>query len=292
MGIRINPSQVAESYRDEIKADLAKIPTALKLVGFLASDVGPSATYANYTRVGCEKVGIEFEERRVSKFDLEQQIVEANSDPDVHGILVYYPVFGVAQDNYIKDQVDPKRDVEGLHTYWLRKLYRNEREDERGNKAILPCTPLAILKLVNECGEMTGTGSPLEGKEVTIFNRSEVVGRPLAHMMANDGAVVTSFDIDGVQRVTANEITECDVTRTEALAKADIVITGVPSKDFELIRAEEIQANAVCINFSSVPNFAEDAAEKARAFVPRVGPMTVTMVLRNTLRLFHSYHSG
>ena len=292
MGQKLNPSAVANSFRDEIRSQVEAIGHPLKLVGFLTSDFTPSMTYADYTRRGCESVGIGFEARTVSKHELEHAILMSNEDPSVHGILVYYPVFGVEQDNYLKDQVDPKKDVEGLHTYWLRKLYHNERTDDEGNKAILPCTPLAILKLIDAIGEMKPSAPPLANREVVIFNRSEVVGRPLASMMANDGARVLSFDINGLIEFTKDGPREADIARTEALAAADIVVTGVPSREFPLIRAEEIRDNAVCINFSTIKNYTREAAEKARIFVPRVGPMTVTIALRNTLRLFHSYHSG
>jgi len=127
-----------------------------------------------------------------------------------------------------------------------------------------------------------------------VFNRSEVVGRPLASMLANDGASVTSFDIDGPQLFVPghgdapHSVQETDVDRATALAAADIVITGVPSRSFQRIAASEIADNAICVNFSTFANFEPDVREKASAFVPRVGPMTVTMALRNTLRLYQN----
>lgn len=291
MGTRINPSDVAKGFRSELSEAVAAIERPLKLVGFLTSDFAPSVTYARYTRLGCEAVGIGFDLRKTGKFDLERAIQLANEQPDVDGIIIYYPVFGVEQDNYIKDQIDPCKDVEGLNTYWLRKLYQNDRYDEHGNKAILPCTPLAVLKLLDTAGEMAGTPRPLEGRKVAIFNRSEVVGRPLASMMANDGAHVFSFDIYGVVEFGAHSMVESSISRADALRAADVVITGVPSKEFPLVSADEISAEACCINFSTIKNFAKDATEKARVFIPRVGPMTVTMALRNTARLCRSYHA-
>lgn len=291
MGTRINPSEVAKAFRRELSDAVAAIERPLRLVGFLTSDFAPSVTYARYTRLGCEAVGIEFDLRKTPKFDLEQAIQLANEQPDVDGIIIYYPVFGVEQDNYIKDQIDPRKDVEGLNTHWLRKLYHNDRHDEQGNKAILPCTPLAVLKLLDAAGEMNGTPRPLEGKTVTIFNRSEVVGRPLASMMANDGAHVFSFDIYGVVEFAEDGTVESSITRADALRSSDVVITGVPSREFPLVSADEIRAEACCINFSTLRNFEKDAVQKARIFIPRVGPMTVTMALRNTVRLYRSFHA-
>ena len=73
---------------------------------------------------------------------------------------------------------------------------------------------------------------------------------------------------------------------------AAVVVTGVPDKAFQLVSADELSPDAVCINFSTIKNFTDEAAEQARVFIPRVGPMTVTMALRNTLRLFNSYHQS
>ncbi|MET0390810.1 MAG: bifunctional methylenetetrahydrofolate dehydrogenase/methenyltetrahydrofolate cyclohydrolase, partial [Polyangiales bacterium] len=197
---------------------------------------------------------------------------------------------------YLRDLVDPGKDIEGLHSTWARALYENRRfiDAAKTKKAILPCTPLAILKLVEAAGFFGSEGRPLEGRTVTIFNRSEVVGRPLASMMANDGARVYSFDVDGPLAFeppggpdTAYTLHETDVTRARALAESEIVITGVPSKQFEVVRADELRPGSLCINFSTFKNFAEDIVDQRRAgaFVPRVGPMTVLMVVRNALRL-------
>jgi 5,10-methylene-tetrahydrofolate dehydrogenase/methenyl tetrahydrofolate cyclohydrolase len=119
------------------------------------------------------------------------------------------------------------------------------------------------------------------------------VGRPLASMLAHDGARVYSFDIDGPLLFSppttpegAHRASEIDIDRARALAESDIVVTGVPSQHFELIRAAEIRPGAVCINFSTYRNFHADIIGKAGAFAPRVGPMTVVMALRNALRLY------
>lgn len=290
----IDPSQVAKTYRRQVREHLGRLNLGLKLVGFLSTDSPPSATYASYTQAGCEDVGIAFELRRVPKLELEDAIDRANADPSVHGIIVYYPVFGAERDRYIKDAVDARKDIEGLNTEWARRLYHNQRfiDQERTKKAILPCTPLAIVKLIEAAGTAHVGGTPLAGKTVTIFNRSEVVGRPLASMLANDGAHVYSFDVDGPLLFRKEHVLESTATRAEALAGSDIVITGVPSRQFPLVMAREVRSGALCVNFSTYKNFADDILEKADAFIPRVGPMTVTMALRNTLRLYENFHAG
>ncbi|MEO1268575.1 MAG: bifunctional methylenetetrahydrofolate dehydrogenase/methenyltetrahydrofolate cyclohydrolase [Myxococcota bacterium] len=292
----IDPAAVAEAFRDDIRHQVSTFETPPTLLGLLANNDGPSQTYADYTRRACASVGVHFNLRSVPRLEVEEAIREANADPNVHGIMVYYPVFGTGQDTWLRQVVDPAKDIEGLHPFWADCLYGNRRfiDAERSRKAILPCTPLAILKLIDAAGALApNTPLPLQGQHVCIFNRSEVVGRPLAAMLAHDGAHVTSFDLDGPQLFLppdndqrSHTVQECNLTRTQALARADIVITGVPSRAFEPVRAAEIAEGALCINFSSVPNIHDDVLGKAATYIPRVGPMTVTMTLRNTLRLY------
>jgi methylenetetrahydrofolate dehydrogenase (NADP+)/methenyltetrahydrofolate cyclohydrolase len=293
----VDPAEVARSFREEIRGEIGALPEPLVLVGILAAEHGPSATYADYTRRGCDDVGVRFDLRHVKRLDAEAAVLDANADPRVHGVLVYYPVFGTQQDAYVRDLVDPGKDIEGLHSFWARCLYENRRflDEARTKKAILPCTPLAILKLLDAAGSSrVGATRPLAGVRAVVFNRSEVVGRPLASMMANDGAEVTSFDVDGPQLFApaatdgAHTVEETTIDRGAALARADIIVTGVPSRSFPLVKAAEIREGATCLNFSTFKNFDDAVAEKARVFVPRVGPMTVTMALRNLVRLWRN----
>ncbi len=289
----VSPSTVAARYRAEIKQEIRSLGTRLKVVGLLAGDYGPSLTYATYTKNACEDLGIAYELRTVARLGLEQAIVAANEDPAVHGIMVYYPIFGNEQDRYLKDVVDHRKDIEGLNSFWIRKLYQNERlvdDAGEGGKAVVPCTSLAILKILEANGAYGASGTrPAEHKTVTIFNRSEVVGRPLAMMMSNDGARVFSFDEHGPLLYENGQATETQVSRAEALAASDVVLTGVPSKTFPKIGAEEISPLCICLNFATVKNFTPEAEEKAELFIPRVGPVTVAMCMRNTLRLYRSY---
>jgi 5,10-methylene-tetrahydrofolate dehydrogenase/methenyl tetrahydrofolate cyclohydrolase len=297
MTVTIDPASVAATYREELRAQLAQLPAPLCLVGILGGEHGPSNTYALYAQRACTELGIHFDLRRMSRLQVDAAIREANADPQVHGMMVYYPIYGTEQDAYLRDLVEPSKDVEGLHPSWVRRLYENRRYVDAGKtqKAILPCTPLAILKLMAAAGYLDDRDTPLAGRTVTVFNRSEVVGRPLASMLAHDGARVYSFDIDGPllfqpppDAHASHSVSETQVTRAEALAESDIVVTGVPSKQFELVRGSELRQGALCINFSTYKNFAEDIQGKAGSFVPRVGPMTVMMVIRNALRLHHN----
>lgn len=288
----IDPGEVAKNFREEIRHSIKELGKPLRLAGFLSTESSPSVTYANYTKIGCDDVGIEFTVHQENKMQLERRIDQANEDPSIHGIIVYYPIFGTEHDRYIRDLVDHRKDIEGMNSFWVRNLYHNQRyiDQDKSRKAILPCTPLAVVKLLSVSGFTQPGESPLAGKKITVFNRSEVVGRPLASMLANDGAEVYSFDIDGSQLFKKGLIEEIGITRKDALAKSDIIITGVPSRDFPLVSAKEINQGSLCINFSTFKNFSDDIIGKAGVFVPRVGPMTVAMALRNTLRLYDNFH--
>ncbi|MET0286494.1 MAG: bifunctional methylenetetrahydrofolate dehydrogenase/methenyltetrahydrofolate cyclohydrolase [Polyangiales bacterium] len=294
----VDPAVIAASFRTQVRAELAALPHPLTLVGLLAEGHAPSATYAEYTRKGCTDVGMNFDLRTVTPADAERAVRDASADPAVHGILVYYPIAGAA-DGWLRELVDPRKDIEGLHSYWARCLYENRRfvDAERTRQAILPSTPLAVHKLLEAAGAFGAGARPLEGVKAVVFNRSEVVGYPLAAMMAHDGASVVSFDVEGARLFRSEADGEAHrseparISRAEALAEADVIVTGVPSRAFPLVHADELKAGATCVNFSTLKNFDDSVLQKASVFVPRVGPMTVTMALRNTLRLYKHQHA-
>ncbi|PLX94007.1 MAG: methylenetetrahydrofolate dehydrogenase, partial [Desulfuromonas sp.] len=270
----VTPSVVAARYRSEIRQEIRSLGTSLKVVGFLCGDYGPSHTYAEYTRSACEDLGIHYELRCVERNTLEQEIEAANDDDAVNGIMIYYPIFGNEQDRYLKDVVDYRKDIEGLNSFWIHKLYENERlvsGDNQHGKAVVPCTSLAVIKILEANGAYgTSMTRPVENKTITIFNRSEVVGRPLAVMMSNDGARVYSFDEFGPMLYSEGEGREVSISRAEALAASDLVITGVPSKQFPKVRYEELAPHSICLNFATIKNFAADVEEKAELFIPLV----------------------
>ncbi|NTU57301.1 MAG: bifunctional methylenetetrahydrofolate dehydrogenase/methenyltetrahydrofolate cyclohydrolase [Chlorobiaceae bacterium] len=290
----IDPANTAAYFRDVVKKEILEDGLEINIAGILASSDPASITYCNYARSGCEDVGINFKLFNADPDSVVSILSDVNSDKNIHGIFIYYPIWGDLRDGDIRDMVSPQKDVEGLTSYWISKLYANERFDgeERQFKAILPCTPLAIIKLLEETEAYTPYGLPFKGKTITVFNRSEVVGKPLAYMLSNDGAKIYSFDVTGgiVIDNTCADPEPVTVTREMALRDSDIVITGVPSRQFEKISAKELKPGAICLNFSSVQNFESDAKAAAASFIPRVGPMTVAMCMRNALQLYRNYH--
>ncbi|SDS95590.1 bifunctional methylenetetrahydrofolate dehydrogenase/methenyltetrahydrofolate cyclohydrolase [Microlunatus soli] len=293
----LNPSVVAKEYRAEVRREVRRLAEGgrrLRIVGLLGQDEGPAATYAHYARRGSELVGIEMDVRRVDAGTVEREIAEANVDPEVDGIFLYYPIGGRATDRWLRELVDPRKDVEGLHSFWSRLLYENQRflDSDSDRRAILPCTPLAILKLLQHAGMRNAGGdAPLRGMTACVINRSDLVGRPLSAMLANDGALVYSLDINGTVMFEpaigrkAHDVRDSDVDRGTALGAADAVISAVPSADFERIQGAEIRAGAICVNVAENANFDDSIMDRASVFVPRVGPLTIAMATRNLTRL-------
>lgn len=287
--------------------------------------------------------------------DVEDLIIAANADDKVHGIMVYYPIFFGRQDTYLQQIVDPRKDVEGLHFSYCWNMYHNVRwispsklgnapgttrelPEERATrealdaeqvppgmaKSILPCTPLAMVKCLEAIGVYDRElpyGDRLFGKTITVVNRSEVVGRPLAALLSNDGAKVYSVDIDSIQEFnkraaesstpssephqgrarseivkkaraqnTASQlrphhvVRNCAMTAEECIRASDVVISGVPSANYK-IETEWIKRGAVCINFSSEKNFKPDVRTRASMYLPAIGKTTIAMLQRNLLRL-------
>ncbi|THH12842.1 hypothetical protein EW146_g7314 [Bondarzewia mesenterica] len=233
-GLLLKADAISTPFHTEVQQLLSARPRLPKLVGILSTSSAPSRSYAEFTRKQCVALGVHFVLREVGAAKgegeegegVEDAIIEANADDSVDGIMVYYPIFGPQQDHYLQQVVSPFKDVEGLNFKFHYDLYHNIRyldpksllssapltripppttEDippEGTVKSILPCTPLGIVKCLENVGvynRILPYGDRAYGKTVTVINRSEVVGRPLAALLANDGARVFSVDIDSIQ---------------------------------------------------------------------------------------------
>ncbi|KAI1269139.1 hypothetical protein F5Y18DRAFT_414990 [Xylariaceae sp. FL1019] len=291
-------SEVTETLKS-FQQDTEGRPT---LVAFLANDDPAAVKYAEWSQKTCEENGFTFELRQVEKDNLEEEIMIANEDNKVDGILVYYPIFpgNPAHDRYIQETVSLAKDIEGLCHKHISNMYHNVRyldPPQNLKKSILPCTPLAVVKILEYLqiyNSILPYGNRLFGKTITVINRSEVNGRPLAALLANDGATVYSVDLTGVQvftrgqgiRQLRHQVQDKEGwTLEQCLAVSDVIIGGVPSEKYK-IPTEPIRDGAVCINFSSYRNFDGPAIkEKASIYVPSVGKVTIAVLLRNLVRL-------
>jgi methylenetetrahydrofolate dehydrogenase (NAD+) len=259
----------------------------------------------------CRADGLRYELRKLDDpLDVDQALFDANDDPRVHGIIVYYPIYGTdktfsgaSHDDFLRDTISVTKDVEGLCHNYRTNLYRNVRfldYPRSSQKCLLPCTALSVVKIIEGIPHQTiynydlPVGRRMEGQIVTVINRSEIVGRPLAAMLANDGATVYSVDIDSIYMLPGNgHMHHCmsDVTVEECVRKSSLVITGVPSNSYKL-PSEWIQPNTTVINVSSSKNVDEEEILKIPGvkYVPMVGKVTVAMLERNLVRLFDNFH--
>lgn len=297
-------STIAKQYVDEITSEVAKLPFKPKVVGFLGNSDPASKTYASWTGKTCESLGFEYELQEVDKYELEASIISANKDDNVHGIMVYFPVFGDKQDQYLQQLISPEKDVEGLNFMYYHNLYHNVRfldSPTNEQKSILPCTPLAMVKILEYLGvynKHLHYGNRLYGKKVLVVNRSEIVGRPLAALLANDGATVFSLDINNIQKFTRGDdllmqrhkVTDLDseeYSLEHVAPQCDVIITGVPSDKYKF-PTELVSNGTVVINFLSCKNFEDAIKQKAGLYVPSIGKVTISMLLRNLLRLINN----
>lgn len=250
---------------------------------------------------------------------------EANEDPSVHGVLIYYPVFGFfpsfyggSMDDYLRDSVSFKKDVEGLSFTYRFNLYRNIRfmdappslpssssvnpspspepsGFEPQLKCLLPCTALSVVKILETIGGYDldlPIGERMKGKVVSIINRSEIVGRPLGALLANDGADIYSVDIDSIYHFRRGQLLQTTETPESAVRRSDVIVCGVPVKSYKLPTAW-VKPGAIVVNVASYKNVDEEELLKVPGvkYVPLVGKVTIAMLERNLIRLFSQYHA-
>ncbi|KAG7848718.1 hypothetical protein KL941_001536 [Ogataea angusta] len=299
-GKTILASKIAKRFTDEIQAKAALLARRPKLVGLLANPDPAAKQYAEWTGKTSESLGFDYQLIQVEKEQLEDQIYKCNDDSSVNGIMVYFPVYGDGQDRYLQQCVAIEKDVEGLNFRYVSNMYHNIRylDEKQEKKSILPCTPLAIVKILEHLGvynPLLNYGDRLYGKTITVVNRSEIVGRPLAALLANDGATVYSVDINSIQiyergdglRFKKHVVLDCDKNLKECALSSDVIITGVPSESYKF-PTEYVKRGAVAINFSSHKNFNDDVKDVASLYVPSIGKVTIAMLLRNLLRLIEN----
>lgn len=255
---------IAKSLLAEVQSGLTKLSTPPHLLGILANDDPAAKIYADWTGKTCKDNGFNYTLKTVAKDDVEETIMAANQDAGVDGIIVYYPIFNNRQDQYLQQIVDVRKDVEGLSHQYIFNMYQNIRFLDEGQvqKSVLPCTPLAVIKILEYLhiyNTILPYGNRLFGRTICVVNRSEVVGRPLAALLANDGACVYSVDVTGIQQFTRGEgirkrkhevVEKKDMTLEDCAPLCDAVVTGVPGDKFKF-PSHLLKDGAVCINFSS-----------------------------------------
>lgn len=261
---------------DALRKKNARIP---KLVVILVGDNPASQTYVKNKAKACERVGFLSEiielDGSISQEIVLSTIDRLNRDETVDGILVQLPVPKHLDAKAIVHALDPNKDVDGLHPLNVAKLYENE-------KGFVPCTPKGIMRLLKEYQ------INVVGKHCVVLGRSNLVGRPVAQLLLNENATVTichsktqnlseftkQADILIVAIGRANFLTSKDVNHVECII--DVGINRVDGKLVGDVAYDEL-------------------LDKVDAMTPvpgGVGPMTIGMLLENTLEAYTMHEGG
>lgn len=203
----------------------------------------------------------------VTQADLLAVVEKLNQDETVHGILVQLPLPTGIDSDLVLDAIDPTKDVDGFHPINVGNL-------SIGKEAFVPCTPAGIIRLIKS------TGESIEGKEAVIVGRSNIVGKPVAQLLLQENATVT------IAHSRAKDLPS--VTK-----RADILVVATGLAKF--IKKEHIKQGAIVIdvgmdrdeNNKLCGDVDFDDCQEVAGFITPVpggvGPMTITMLLENTL---------
>ena len=274
-GKLIDGKAIGQEIREEIKQRVDALKEKGMQPGLAVILVGDNQASRTYVRnkekssieAGMKSVLIELPET-VSEEDLLAQVAELNKDDSIHGILVQLPLPKHIDEDLVIQAIDPDKDVDGFHPINVGKMII-------GQRAYLSCTPYGIIKLLER------TGTEIRGKHAVIVGRSNIVGKPMGQLLLQRDATVTYC-----HSKTENLV--------EFTKQADILIVAIGRAKF--ITAEHVKDGAVVIDVGMNRDENgklcgdvefETAKEKASAITPvpgGVGPMTITMLLKNTLQ--------
>ncbi len=280
----IDGKAVAARMREQIAVDVEKMKAEHGVVpGLAAVLVGENPASAQYVRMkrrACEKVGLNSFGHTLAE-DASQQEVEdlvrqLNEDPQVHGILIQLPLPDHLDEEKILGMVSLSKDVDGFHPINIGRLAMKGRDP-----LFIPCTPHGVIVLLEEAG------AKFEGANAVVLGRSNIVGLPAAFLMIHRNATVTvchsrTVDLPGVCREA--DILVAAVGRAE-MVKADWVKPGAYVIDVGSNRVDDPSTEKGYRWVGDV-DF-DEVKEVAGALTPSpggVGPMTITMLLKNTVR--------
>lgn len=260
-------AQVKEQVRAEIEREGLKVGLAVVIVG----NNQASRVYVNNKKKACEVCGIKSYEYALPEETTEEQLLELvdtlNSDKNINGILVQLPLPKQINEEKIIERISPEKDVDAFHAVNVGKIMI-------GNYAFLPCTPAGVMELIHS------TGTEVSGKECVVIGRSNIVGKPMAMLLLHENATVTICH-----------------SRTKNLAevcrRADILVSAVGRADF--VTADMVKEGAVVIDVGMnrdaenklCGDVKYDEVEKKASYITPVpggvGPMTIAMLMKNTL---------
>ncbi|MGL4761520.1 MAG: tetrahydrofolate dehydrogenase/cyclohydrolase catalytic domain-containing protein [Sarcina sp.] len=252
-------------FVEEVKKDNKSLP---KIASILVGEDGGSIYYQNFQEKIANDLGIEFEkiklDENIDQKELESLIGELNVDGEVNGIMLLLPLPKHMNESEITNLISPNKDIDCLSERTVGKFYK-------GEKSYKPCTPYSVITLLK------AYNVELEGSNVVIVGRSNIVGKPLVQMFLNENATVT---ICHSRTKNLKEVTK----------RADIVVVAIGRPNF--VDSSFISENAVVIDVGTTKfegkitgdvNF-EDVKDKASLITPvpgGVGALTTTLLFKN-----------
>ena len=268
----LNGREIAKDYRAGLQSEVEKLKSqgiVPNLTVVIAGNDGASLSYVRSKNKAAEKIGMESSIVRLDEDVSEEEVLatveKLNNDDKVNGILVQVPLPSQVDENKVLEAIAPHKDVDGFSPINIGRLYT-------GQRTFVPCTPLGIMELLKHTGS-------LEGKTVAVVGRSHIVGQPVAKLLTNENATVTLMHSRTKDMV-------------EQLKNFDVVVSAVGKPG--LIKGSDLKEGAIVIDVGNTVvdeklvgdvDF-ESAKEVASYITPvpgGVGPLTITMVLNNTL---------
>ncbi|MGF0144069.1 bifunctional methylenetetrahydrofolate dehydrogenase/methenyltetrahydrofolate cyclohydrolase FolD [Sharpea azabuensis] len=271
----INGKEISKKTKDAIKAEIEEIrktgKRVPKLAVILVGDNPASQVYVRNKEKACTYVGMESlrinKDATLSEEELLKLIDELNHDDGVDGILVQLPLPKTIDEEKVLKAIAPEKDVDGFHPANIAKLFLNE-------EGFIPCTPYGMMVMLEEIGY------DLDGKEVVVVGRSNIVGKPVALLALHHNATVTiaHSHTKNLQEVTSRADVLIAAIGKAKFFTADYVKEGAVVLDVGMNRDEN---GKLCgdVDF-------DDVKEKVSAITPvpgGVGPMTIAMLMKNTL---------
>ncbi len=270
----LDGKQIAKDYRKGLQDEVEKLKVqgyTPKLSVILVGNDGASQSYVRSKKKAAEKIGMISEvihlNEDTSEADVLKELERLNQDDSVSGILVQVPLPKQVDEQKVLDAIDPAKDVDGFHPINIGRLYLDEAK-------LIPCTPLGVMELLKHAD------IDLEGKNAVVIGRSHIVGQPVAKLLIQQNATVT------VLHSRSQNI-------SEHLKQADVIVSAVGRPG--MVTRDDVKAGAVVIDVGNTPDENgklkgdveyDEVKEIAGAITPvpgGVGPMTITMVLNNTL---------
>jgi methylenetetrahydrofolate dehydrogenase (NADP+)/methenyltetrahydrofolate cyclohydrolase len=280
----IDGKAIAESIRQEVGEGVKTLVGAggpvPGLATVLVGDNPASHTYVGGKRKACAELGIEsfghFLPATASQEEVETLVKNLNNDPKVHGILVQLPLPAGLDEEAVLRSISIEKDVDGFHPINIGRLAQKGREP-----LFVPCTPAGCIVLLKRAG------AKLEGANAVVLGRSNIVGMPAALLLVKENATVTichskSKDLAGICREA--DILIAAIGRTE-MVRGDWIKPGAYVIDVGINRKEDATKKS---GYRLVGDVAYDEAMNvAGAITPvpgGVGPMTIALLMQNTLR--------